>query len=151
MRILVLALLFAGCNGPIVTMIDPSAAHASQACAECPTFDGAMWDLGKSTAPLRYPVPVIVGVTITEWSVTFQRDALGPATTVRLQRLETVSGLHSDVGPAITDRLQGPGYVSIGAHISPDLALEDWTYSLLVTGGGVDGDHAGAAVVYGQL
>ena len=76
---------------------------------------------------------------------------IGPTTTIRLQRLETVSGLHTDVGPAISDSTQGPGYVTIGAHIPPDVALEDWTYSILVTGSGVAGDHAGGAAVYGDL
>ncbi len=147
---IVLALLV-GCSTPVTAMIDPSAAEAATTCSPCPVFDGSLWDLGTSTSSLRYPIPALVGVTFTEWVVTLQRDALGPTTTVRMQRLETVSLLRVDVGPVISDSAQGPGYVSIGAHIPPEFVLEDETYSLLVTGGGIAGDHAGAAAVYGLI
>jgi hypothetical protein len=148
----IFALLAAGCVAPepehISIQIDPSACEAPSGG---PVFDGALWAIGESTAPLRCPIPVQMGDTLTEWVVFVQRDSpqAQPSTTARLQHLETVSGLHGDVGPAVTDGTAAGPYVPIGANIPSTSVTDDDTFSLLITGGGVPGDRVGPSIVYG--
>jgi hypothetical protein len=152
-RITVLLALLASCTttpGPALfsMQIDPSACQPA-AGSPAPSFDGAMWVLGESTSALRCPIPVQAGDTLTEWIVFVQRDAPGPTTTARLQHLETVSGLHGDVGASLTDSTSPGPYVPIGLAIAPVSVTDDDTFSLLITGGGIAGDRVGPAIVYG--
>jgi hypothetical protein len=155
MRTLLIAILV-GCTTPpgstIFTMqIDPSAceAAANPTGEPAPFFDGAMWVLGESTSALRCPIPVQIGDILTEWVVFVQRSAPGPTTTVRMQHLETVSGIHGDIGMPLTDGTTPGPYVPINLHIPPTMVTDDDTFSLLVTGGGIAGDRVGPSIVYG--
>jgi hypothetical protein len=154
---ILVALVLVGCTVPSAAptlfsmQIDPSACEAASNPdgAPVPTFDGAMWHLGESTAALRCPIPVQLGDVLTEWIVFVQRAALGPATTARMQALETVSGLHVDVGAPVTDGTTPGPYVPIATTIPPTFITDDDTFSLLVTGNGKAGDRVGASIVYG--
>lgn len=141
-------------------MVDASTCTSRTSVASVPFYDGAAWSFGLSAIPVRCPVHVNVGDTITEWIVYLQRIDTTPATTARLQRVETVSGSHFDVGPAVTDNLTAPGYVSLHLPgcasaapglpcLQPELVNEDHAYSLLVESGGVPGDKVHAYSIYG--
>lgn len=130
--------------------IHPAAALAPTGGGQtnAPVFDGQMWAIGTSTLPLRYPIPVRLGDSITRARLFVVRSEPGASLTVAIQRLDNATGDHLLVGYPVVDASTTPGRFAISVDLAgPETVAGDATYSLLVLGGGVAGDHVDSAMV----
>jgi hypothetical protein len=125
--------------------ISPAAAITT---AFGPSWDGDVWSITKSGDALRYPVPVIVGDTLTEWAVFARRSTVGAVLSAQLQVFDAVDLRHYDVGPMVTNGDPVTGYFPLETAIPPVFVHEDFSVSVLVIGEGTPGDIVGTANVY---
>ena len=125
-----------------VLPVHASAARPREA-AGAPWFDGAAWNLGVDAIEVFYPVPIIVGDTITEWAVFGRRDSKSQ-TAAQLHCVDAVDGLSFPVGPLVIDDDSASGYFALQAHLKPPaFADEDCAWAVRVIGGFAGGDRIG--------
>ncbi len=134
-----------------------------------PYYNGDLWDVGASTRPLRYPVPIEAADRIVQWIIFCRRDptaprqVLGarsaaptvappppPVVTCALERLETVSLTH-----VIVDEERSGGGLGSTLDFAIDLRLaapldttDDDAYCIRINGNGIAGILVGPAIVY---
>lgn len=122
-----------GSGSAITVAIDASAANAL-AYGGGPTFDGNEWILGSLLVPIRYPLPVSTGDTITGYRVYIRKGAPYPVSAY-LESANGTTGYRESLAVATTTTAGGIVAVEMaGLQIT---AQPGTAYSIRLYGNGI--------------